>query len=104
LEADGNVVLYTDGKSTWNSGSGRLPTQDVGCLFIDIKDGKLIAEYASGASDDPPDYWSTVPDEAAVDAGAPFTAVIKDDGNLEITRGDGAVIWSTNTTAQGEDT
>jgi hypothetical protein len=101
FEADGNVVLYQDGKSIWNSGSGGLPTQDVGQMFLDDEDGDLVAEYASSTTDNPIDFWVNIPDETSVDTGAPFTAVMKDDGNFEIIRGDGTVIWSTKAPAQG---
>jgi hypothetical protein len=105
FEADGNVVLYQDGKSIWNSGTGGLPTQDAGQLFLDDEDGTLVAEYASSTKEYPLDFWYNIPDPASVpaDTGSPlFTAVMKDDGNVEITRGDGTVIWSTKSLGQGE--
>jgi hypothetical protein len=98
------VVLYSDGKSTWNSGTGGLPTQEVGALYVYPGNGILVAEYASSTIDDPEDFWYNIPDaEATVDPGAPFAAVMTDNGNLEITRSDGTIIWSTNTSAQGEE-
>jgi hypothetical protein len=98
FEADGDVVLYQTGERKWSSKSaGKVPTDSVGMLFLDNEDGQLVAE-----AENADDFWKNIPTDQAVQRGAPFTAVLKDDGNFEVTRLDGTIVWATNTTVAGE--
>jgi len=96
FEGDGNTVVYSQDSPLWKSNTTtQLPIN----LYINDITGQLAAQK------DDSDYsvfWKNIEDEHAPESGAPFTAVIKDDGNFVVTRGDGAVIWSTNTTATDE--
>jgi len=99
FEGDGNIVLYAeDRKPLWQSNSGGLPVQTVGKLFLDNEDGQLVAQNTKGTND----FWLSISNEDAIQSGDPFTAIMKDDGNFVITRGDGKPIWSTNTTVIDE--
>ena len=102
FESDGNVVVYSQEKPVWKSNStAQQPTE----LFIDNEDGQLVAKEvdAAEASLGGSDFWLNIPNEQTIKSGAPFTAIMDNDGNFVIKRGDDAVIWSTNTTEPGKD-
>ena len=64
----------------------------VGNLFLDGVGGQLVAQILDGTKD----FWVNMPIEQTTQGMDPFTAVIKNNGNFVITRGDGAVVWATN--------
>jgi len=101
FESDGNVVVYSQEKPVWKSNStAQQPTE----LFMDHEDGQLVAKYVDASNSElgGGDFWYNIPNKQTIQSGAPFTAIMNDDGNFVIKRGDEAVIWSTNTTQPDE--
>jgi hypothetical protein len=91
FEDDGNVVLYSEGKPTWESGSGGwTPMQRSAELTLDNDSGALIATMETGT-----DFWRNIPVEQNAQGPGPYRALLKD-GNLVVTAADGSVIWSTD--------
>jgi hypothetical protein len=58
MQSDGNLVVYRDGVSTWESGTNYWPSRCTTCYAGFQSDGNLVLYSSSGNGEYTP-YWST---------------------------------------------
>jgi hypothetical protein len=94
FEKDGNLHLYKDeeeiwSKTIWDSTRDAEPKR----FFLDKVDGQLAAQDSKQEA-----YWFTRPSPG--DIGAPFKAVLGDDGSFVVTTSNDEVLWDAESTGK----